>query len=83
MKRRDREWPRMSENQAIHGDEVVWSLETVWYCRSIKFLFSPFISGYFLHDFFDMLVYDARDSIDLLIHHIVVQLLFFKWSFVD
>ena len=75
MKRRDHEWPRMFENQAIHGDELVWSLETVWYCRSNQFLFSPFISGYFLHDFFDMLVYDARDSIDLLIHHIVVQLL--------
>lgn len=65
----------MSEHQVIHGVELVWSLETVSCFRSIKFLFGPFISGYFLHDFFDMLVYDARDSIDLLIHHIVVQLL--------
>ena len=32
-----------------------------------------FFAGYFIHDFFDMLIYDARKSLDLLLHHIVVR----------
>lgn len=31
------------------------------------------ITGYFLHDFFDMLIYDARKSSSLLLHHVVVS----------
>ena len=36
---------------------------------------SLFFAGYFIHDFFDMLIYDARQSLDLLLHHIVVRYL--------
>jgi len=34
---------------------------------------TTFFAGYFIHDFFDMLIYDARKSLDLLLHHIVVR----------
>lgn len=34
-------------------------------------------AGYFLHDFFDMLFYDAKHSVDLLIHHVVVCMAFY------
>ena len=36
---------------------------------------ATFFAGYFIHDFFDMLIYDARKSFDLLLHHTVVRYL--------
>lgn len=53
-------------------DEPAMLTDMIKTWSSTSFILVSMSTGYFLHDFFDMLVYDARDSIDLLIHHIVV-----------
>ncbi|XP_078357008.1 TLC domain-containing protein 2-like [Oculina patagonica] len=43
---------------------------TAWSGKA--FVLVAMSTGYFLHDFFDTLIYDARKSLPLLLHHVVV-----------
>ncbi|KAJ7378088.1 TLC domain-containing protein 2 [Desmophyllum pertusum] len=49
---------------------MLTNMLTAW--SDTAFVLVAFSTGYFLHDFFDMLIYDASQSLSLLVHHIVV-----------
>lgn len=57
-------------------DEPVMLTKMLKAWSNTAFYLVTFCTGYFIHDFFDMLMYDASNSMSLLIHHVLVCMAF-------